>query len=242
MGAQVICPYRHTWEQARHLRVCGDVGQVINLKYNPKDPRELYEITRRANVVINLVGRNVTNYYGEGPKDSNVDTTARIAEVCFVFIFFFIIFFFCFLIHSFIQAAAAANVDRFIHVSALGVDENSPSVFFKTKAQGEKLVRDIFPSATILRPANFFGFEDKLLNMFARAIRYGPGVLEVRSGQAKIQPVYVCCFQFSLFFPPYLLKQIKLSWTTLDKLLPLLSRIPPRLEIFSNSAAPTFGN
>ncbi|MCJ1481074.1 NADH-ubiquinone oxidoreductase 40 kDa subunit [Schaereria dolodes] len=65
------------------------------------------------------------------------------------------------------EAVAKYDVDRFVHVSSYNADKNSPSEFFRTKADGEKVVRSIFPETTIVRPAPLFGFEDRLLHRLA---------------------------------------------------------------------------
>ena len=40
-------------------------------------------------------------------------------------------------------------------------------LFFLWQARGEVAVRQEFPEATILRPATFFGHEDRFLNYYA---------------------------------------------------------------------------
>jgi hypothetical protein len=42
------------------------------------------------------------------------------------------------------------------------------------QASGEKAVRDEFPTATIVRPAQVFSPEDKLLNLIGSMCRYIP--------------------------------------------------------------------
>lgn len=63
--------------------------------------------------------------------------------------------------------AAQAGVERFVHVSHLNASHNSPSAFYRSKAVGEELVKEAFPTTTIVRPANLFGYEDRLLNNIA---------------------------------------------------------------------------
>ncbi|KAL8797562.1 MAG: hypothetical protein Q9195_000379 [Heterodermia aff. obscurata] len=65
------------------------------------------------------------------------------------------------------EAVAKYDVDRFIHVSSHNANKNSTSEFYRTKAQGEEVARQIFPETTIVRPAPAFGFEDRLLQKLA---------------------------------------------------------------------------
>ena len=67
-----------------------------------------------------------------------------------------------------VALAAARHGARLVHVSAIGADENSPSPYARTKAQGEKLrARGACRSAVIMRPSIVFGPEDDFFNRFA---------------------------------------------------------------------------
>lgn|ERR1700722_8374552 len=63
--------------------------------------------------------------------------------------------------------AARSGVPRLVHLSHLNASSDSTSKFYQTKAEGEERVRAVFPDATIIRPANMYGYEDKLLNNIA---------------------------------------------------------------------------
>jgi uncharacterized protein YbjT (DUF2867 family) len=65
------------------------------------------------------------------------------------------------------KLAAQCGVSNFVHVSHLNASKTSPSRFYRTKAEGEELVKAAFPTATIVRPSTMFGYEDKLLNNIA---------------------------------------------------------------------------
>ena len=77
-----------------------------------------------------------------------------------------------------------------MHVSAIGADPASPSVYGRSKAAGEQAVRAGFPAATILRPSVVFGAEDQFFNRFGRIAALSP-VMPVICGQTRMQPVYV---------------------------------------------------
>jgi len=108
-----------------------------------RNTQSIEESVRHSDVVYNLVGRNYPTKNFD-LEDVHVEGAERIAE-----------------------AVAKYNVDRFIHVSSYNASHNSPSEFFRTKARGEDVVRDIFPETTIVRPAPMFGFEDRLLHKLA---------------------------------------------------------------------------
>jgi NADH dehydrogenase (ubiquinone) 1 alpha subcomplex subunit 9 len=65
------------------------------------------------------------------------------------------------------EAVAKYDVDRYVHVSSHSALPDSASEFYRTKARGELVAREIFPETTIVRPAPMFGWEDRLLNVLA---------------------------------------------------------------------------
>jgi uncharacterized protein YbjT (DUF2867 family) len=83
------------------------------------------------------------------------------------------------------------GVTNLIHLSALGADPYSISEWARTKAAGEQAVRAIAPGATIVRPADIFGAEDRFLNWIAKMYVTLPRVPLVEGGMARVQPVYV---------------------------------------------------
>lgn len=87
------------------------------------------------------------------------------------------------------QVAHEKGVQRFVHVSSLGV--HAPSEYGQSKKHGEIAVRKQFPDATILRPSVIFGPDDAFFNMFNKLSRYLPVLPLIGGGHTKLQPVYV---------------------------------------------------
>jgi uncharacterized protein YbjT (DUF2867 family) len=89
------------------------------------------------------------------------------------------------------RAAAAAGARRLVHISGIGADEESESSYVRARAIGERLVREAFPDATILRPSVMFGPEDAFFNQLAGLARVLPVLPLFGSGDVKLQPAYV---------------------------------------------------
>ncbi|OCH88691.1 NAD(P)-binding protein [Obba rivulosa] len=162
MGTQVIIPYREE-DAKRHLKVTGDLGQIVSMEWDLRREDQIEECVRHSDIVYNLVGRDYET------KNFDYDAVhaegaARIAEV-----------------------AARAGVPRFVQVSHLNAAEDSPSKFYRSKARGEELVRDAFPSATIVRPGPMYGYEDKFLNNMA----VWPIWWKLNHAATKVRPVHV---------------------------------------------------
>ena len=120
-----------------------------------------------ADLVINLVGI----LYERG-KQNFVNIHAKAAE-------------------NLAKYSKMAGVSKFIHISALGVDNKINSKYLRTKLNGERAVLASFPEAIIFRPSIIFGFEDNFFNQFAGIARYSFTLPAFGGGKTKFQPVYV---------------------------------------------------
>lgn len=160
---RVACRRPH---QSPELRVEGRVGQVQLAQVNVRAPLSLARAMQDADAVINLVGILFEN--GRQKFDSvHAQGAGNLA-----------------------QAAAEAGVGDFVHVSAIGADAESASRYARSKAEGERRVKDAFPSAVILRPSVIFGEGDGLYERFAGMALLTP-VLPLPGANMKVQPVYV---------------------------------------------------
>src|SRR5688572_6246460 len=89
------------------------------------------------------------------------------------------------------QEAAAAGVARLVLVSGIGADPKSESPYIRARGRGELVVREAFPSATIVRPSAMFGPGDALFGTLADIVRLLPVVPLIGGGRTRLQPVYV---------------------------------------------------
>lgn len=88
------------------------------------------------------------------------------------------------------RACRAAGVSRLIHVSALGVGPQAPSMYLRSKTDGEAALREAGLALTVLRPSVVFGDEDRFLNLFASLQALSPFV-PLPCASAQLQPVWV---------------------------------------------------
>ena len=88
------------------------------------------------------------------------------------------------------EAARAAGASAFVHMSAIGAEANSPSVYARSKAAGEAAAKEVFPNAVILRPSVVFGPEDEFFNRFAALAQLSPALPLIGGGKTKFQPVF----------------------------------------------------
>lgn len=151
---------------AGHLQPLGVLGQIQSVQANVRVPWSIENAVADADAVVNLVG-----ILAERGKQS----------------------------FQAVQAEGAANVARataarganMVHVSAIGADDRSPSVYARTKAAAEDAVLDAVPEAQIMRPSIVFGPEDDFFNRFAAMARIAPALPLIGGGGTRFQPVYV---------------------------------------------------
>jgi NADH dehydrogenase len=147
------------------LQPLGRVGQIVAVQANLRYPDSIVRAVEGSDVVVNLVG-----ILQETGKQSFLRLQADGAGE--------------------IARAAAAIGAPLVHVSAIGADAHSPSVYARTKAQGEARVFEAGGDAVILRPSLVFGPGDSFFNRFASLARALP-VLPLAGAQSRFQPVYV---------------------------------------------------
>ena len=88
------------------------------------------------------------------------------------------------------RACDAAGQRRVVHISALGASVDSASMYQRSKARGEAVLRGSGLDVTVLRPSVIFGSEDKFLNTFASLQKVFP-VIPLAGSSARFQPVWV---------------------------------------------------
>jgi uncharacterized protein YbjT (DUF2867 family) len=151
---------------AAFLKLCGDPGQIEPFAASVLDPAAVARAVAGASVAINLVGILAEKRAGDFRRVHAVGA------------------------ENVAKAAASAGVSRLIQVSAIGAAPDSPSLYARSKAEGEAAVRAAFPAATILRPSLVFGPEDRFFNRFGAMAALLP-VMPVIAGGSRFQPVYV---------------------------------------------------
>lgn len=152
--------------EALFVRTYGAVGQVEPVQANIRDEVSSRRAIEGAQAVVNCVG--ILGQIGRQTFDAVQGGGAgRVARI-----------------------AAAEGAGRMVHISAIGADPESRSLYARSKAAGEAAVSEAFPAAVILRPSIVFGPDDQFFNRFGQMARLAP-VLPLVGAQTRFQPVYV---------------------------------------------------
>lgn len=152
---------------AGFLQPLGGVGQIQAVQANVRYPASVAAALKGASAAINLVG-----ILAEGGRQrfSSVqgEGAATIARL-----------------------ASEEGIANFVHVSAIGARDDSPSAYARSKAYGERAVLSAIPSAVVLRPSLIFGAEDRFFNLFAGLAGISPILPLIGGGHTLFQPVFV---------------------------------------------------
>jgi NADH dehydrogenase len=88
------------------------------------------------------------------------------------------------------RLSRAAGVERLIHVSGIGADPASPSDYICARGEGEIVVQEAFPGATIVRPSVMFAPDDHFLTTLTSLLRTLPVYPLFGRGGTRLQPVH----------------------------------------------------
>jgi uncharacterized protein YbjT (DUF2867 family) len=87
--------------------------------------------------------------------------------------------------------AQRAGVKRLIHVSGIGADPRSQSLYIRKRGEGELAVRTAFADALLIRPAVMFGPDDAFLTTILKLLGRLPIYPMFGRGLTRLQPAYV---------------------------------------------------
>jgi uncharacterized protein YbjT (DUF2867 family) len=92
-----------------------------------------------------------------------------------------------------VEAASAAGVRRFVHLSVLGVIDDPKLDYLYSKWLGEQIVRDSALEWVVLRPSLLFGPGDGFFSLVRTTLKWwSPGIVAIPGdGSARFQPLAV---------------------------------------------------
>jgi len=155
-------PYLHGY-----LKPLGNPGQIDLEKVNLFDKENLRTLIKNSDVVINLVG-----ILYETKKQKFEDIHAKFPDLLS-------------------KLCNELNIEKLVHISALGINETVSSQYIQSKLKGEKNILNNFNRSVILRPSIIFGPEDKFFNKFASLAEFFPALPLIGGGLTYFQPIYV---------------------------------------------------
>ena len=159
-----IISTRNTFQKG-YLKTQATPGSIELINWNSNNFDELKESIKNSDIVINLIG---ILFETRKQKFMNIhrDIPEAVAKIC-----------------------SQSDVKKFINVSAIGANENSKSLYQRSKFQGEVKALTNFKNTVIIRPSVVCGTEDNFTNLFSK-LSILP-VIPVVGINYKFQPILV---------------------------------------------------
>jgi len=170
VGRRVV---RHLREAGTRVRIVsrhrglGEDESVEQIAADAHDQRSVEAAVASADGVVNAISLYV-EHGGDTFHSVHVEAAAKIA-----------------------RAARQAGIRRFVHVSGIGANSASPSLYIRSRGEGEAAVQTAFPGAVIVRPAAMFAPDDVFLTTILQLLRSLPAYPIFGDGRTRLQPVYV---------------------------------------------------
>jgi uncharacterized protein YbjT (DUF2867 family) len=161
-GYRVLVATRRP-ELAGHLQPLGRVGQIHAIQANLRYPESVRHAVAKADHVVNLVG-----ILQESGRQTFSTLQAEGPRLI---------------------AESAVRDARVVHVSAIGADPHSESLYARTKAKGEAGFLKARPDGVVFRPSVLFGPGDGFFTRFAGLARLLP-VIPLAGADTLFQPVF----------------------------------------------------
>ena len=161
---QCIIPTRNAYLKG-YLKTQAPPGAIEFIDFNLKDFSKIEEAIKNSDIVINLIG---ILYENRRQKFTNIhsDLPGLIAKLC-----------------------SESEVKKFIHVSAIGANEDSKSLYQQSKFAGEQKALNNFKNTIIIRPSVVCGTKDNFTNLFTK-LSMAP-VIPVVKTSYRFQPILV---------------------------------------------------
>ena len=157
-------PTRNAFQKG-YLKTQATPGAIELIDWNTNNFDKVKEAIKNSDIVINLIG---ILYETRKQKFNaiHVGIPDAISKVC-----------------------AETGVKKFIHISAIGANEKSKSLYQKSKFYGEVKALNNFKNTVIIRPSVVCGTEDGFTNLFSK-LSFLP-VIPVASIKYRFQPILV---------------------------------------------------
>ncbi len=151
--------------QKGYLKTQAPPGAIELIDWTPDNFSNLKEAIKNSDVVVNLIG-----ILFETRKQKFHNIHSKIPEVI-------------------AKICASTDVKKFIHVSAIGANEKSNSLYQKSKYLGEVNAFNNFNKTVVIRPSVVCGAEDNFTNLFSK-LSFLP-VIPIVGMNYKFQPIFV---------------------------------------------------
>ena len=158
---------RNIHQRGLKIKTQGNAGYIDIVEANIFDEKKIEKLFSEANYCINLIGILYEKKRGNSFKNIHTIFPNLIAKLC-----------------------RKHNLERLVHISALGINEAVDSKYAISKLEGEKNILENFSRSTILRPSIVFSNSDNFSTQFMTLLNRLPIFPLYYSGRTKFMPIH----------------------------------------------------
>ncbi len=158
---------RNIHQKSYVIKTQANAGYIEIVESSIFEESKIRNLFKKNDICINLVGILFEKKRGNTFKNIHVIFPSLLAKLCKEY-----------------------NLDHFIHLSALGINEATDSIYAQSKLEGEKNILKNFPLATILRPSVVYSVDDKFTTNFMTLLNRLPVFPLYYNGETKFTPIH----------------------------------------------------
>ena len=164
---KVTAVTRNLHQKGYVLKTQANAGYIDIVELNIFNENKLKDLISRADICINLIGILYEKNKGNTFKNIHTIFPSLISKICKEY-----------------------NVQQFIQLSALGIDDAVDSNYAKSKLEGEKNIKNNFKNVTILRPSVVYSVDDNFTTNFMTLLNRLLIFPLYYNGDTKFMPIH----------------------------------------------------
>ena len=158
---------RNIHQKSYIIKTQANAGYIDIVEANIFDEIKIRKLFKNADICINLIGVLFEKKRGVTFKNIHTLFPSILAKLCKEY-----------------------NLKKFIHLSALGINDAVDSEYAKSKLQGEKEILNNFSLSTILRPSIVYSVDDNFTTTFMSMLNKLPIFPLYYFGKTKFMPIH----------------------------------------------------
>jgi len=158
---------RNIHQKGLKIKTQANAGYIDIVEANIFEEKKIEKLFSKADYCINLIGILYEQKRGNTFKNIHTIFPTLLAKLCKKY-----------------------NLEHFVHISALGINEAIDSNYAISKLEGEKNILDNFSRSTILRPSIVFSNSDNFSTQFMTLLSRLPIFPLYYSGKTKFMPIH----------------------------------------------------
>ena len=158
---------RNIHQKSYIIKTQANAGYIDIVEANIFDEKIIRNLFKNADICINLIGILYEKKGGNTFKNIHTIFPSLLAKL-----------------------SKEYNLEQFIHLSALGINEAKDSEYAMSKLNGETNILKNFPTATILRPSIVYSVDDNFTTNLMTLLNVIPIFPIYYSGKTKFMPIH----------------------------------------------------